>query len=50
LDDFRARRVILRRVGASLNNWKRVKKIISGPSDMLLWKIDRDQIAAVRSV
>lgn len=40
-----------RRLGASLNNWKRVKKVLKsspGPGDMLLWEIDRERIEATR--
>jgi hypothetical protein len=51
LDDLKAQRVMIRRVGASLNNWKRVKKVLKsspGPGDTLMWEIDRERIAAVR--
>jgi len=51
VDDLRARRIMQQRFGASLNNWKRVKKILKsspGPGDMLNWEIDRNRIAAAR--
>lgn len=50
-DDLKARRVMIRRVGAALNNWKRVKKVLKsspGPGDTLNWEIDRDRIASLR--
>jgi hypothetical protein len=49
MDDLKVRRIFQQRVGASLNNWKRVKKILKstpGPGDMLMWEIDRERIAA----
>ncbi len=52
LDDLKAKRVMLRRVGASLNNWKRVKKILKsapGPGQTLIWEIDRDRLAKART-
>lgn len=52
LDDLKVRRIMQQRVGASLNNWKRVKKVLKstpGPGDMLMWEIDRDRIAQTRS-
>jgi len=51
VDDLKARRVLLRRVGVSLNNWKRVKKLLRsypGPGDTLTWEIDRERIEVVR--
>lgn len=51
VDDLKVRRIMQQRVGSSLNNWKRVKKVLKsspGPGDMLIWEIDRDRIAAMR--
>lgn len=45
VDDLKLRRTMQNRVGASLNNWKRVKKVLkssTGPDGVLIWKFEGD--------
>jgi len=49
LGDLKLHRTIQQRVGASLNNWKRVKKVLKsspGVDGLLLWELDEDAFRA----